>query len=103
MTKTLTTVWTTAALGNIAEIERSAVSPESIQSGTTYVGLENITSDGGFVNVGTVANGDLASTKFKFTDAHILFGSAISLKDCTPEFCWSMQHRHIADSAGAKS
>lgn len=74
MTKPITTAWTTATLGDIAEIERSAVSPESITSGTTYVGLENITSDGGFVNIGTVVNGELASTKFKFTDAHILYG-----------------------------
>lgn len=66
--------WTTATLAEIAEIERSAVSPENIQSGTTYVGLENITGDGGFVNVGTVANGELASTKFRFTPSHILYG-----------------------------
>lgn len=66
--------WTTALLVEVAEIERSAVSPENIESGTTYVGLENITSDGGFINVGKVTNGQLASTKFKFTPLHILYG-----------------------------
>ena len=42
--------------------------------GTTYVGLEHITSDGAFLNVQTVANGELASVKFRFTEKHILYG-----------------------------
>jgi type I restriction enzyme S subunit len=66
--------WTSLLLSEIAEIERTAVSPENIKSGTLYVGLENITSSGTFVGVSEVASGDLASTKFAFTDKHILYG-----------------------------
>ena len=61
-------------LGDVAEIDRSGVAPEQIQSGTIYVGLENITEDGSFVSVKPVSNGDLASTKFRFTGKHILYG-----------------------------
>lgn len=63
-----------ALLGEIVDIPRDAVSPENIQSGTTYVGLENITGDGAFSSVRTVESGDLASTKFLFTHRHILYG-----------------------------
>lgn len=66
--------WPCVPLDAIAEIERTAVSPENINSGTRYVGLENMTSSGQFVGVGEVANGDLASTKFAFTNEHILYG-----------------------------
>jgi type I restriction enzyme S subunit len=66
--------WPHIPLGELAEIERNAVSPENIKSGTKYVGLENMTSSGSFVGVAEVATGDLASTKFAFTDRHILYG-----------------------------
>jgi type I restriction enzyme S subunit len=61
-------------LGEIVEIPRDAVAPEAIESGTTYVGLENIKGDGRFSSVRTVEAGDLASTKFLFTSRHILYG-----------------------------
>jgi type I restriction enzyme S subunit len=67
-------LWPHIPLGELAEIERNAVSPENIKSGTKYVGLENMTSSGSFVGVAEVATGDLASTKFAFTDRHILYG-----------------------------
>lgn len=61
-------------LGDVATIERRGISPDEISDGTTYVGLENIISGGEFNAVGPVSNGDLASTKFKFEDTHILYG-----------------------------
>ena len=61
-------------LGDLAAIERNTIAPSAIQSGTTYVGLENIESDGGFKGVKPVDSGDLASSKFRFTNEHILFG-----------------------------
>ncbi len=81
--------WLTTPLCNIAEIERTAVLPENIKSGTSYVGLENITSSGKFVGVGEVANGDLASTKFAFTNKHILYGKLrpYLAKIARPDFC----------------
>lgn len=66
--------WTEKRLDEIAEIEREIVSPEAIQAGTKYVGLEHIDGAGDFVGVRTVANGDLASAKFRFTRQHVLFG-----------------------------
>jgi type I restriction enzyme S subunit len=68
------TEWPRRPLGEIATIERSIVTPENIQSGTTYVGLENIDSSGEFIGVREVVNGELASAKFRFTSSHILYG-----------------------------
>ena len=64
----------TVALAEIAEIERKSVAPSDIDEGETYVGLEHITSDGGFINVDTVAKGELQSSKFRFNSSHILYG-----------------------------
>ena len=66
--------WKTVKLADVAEIERSVVAPSQIASGTTYVGLEHIDGGGSFVNVGTVQAGELASAKFHFDSAHILYG-----------------------------
>jgi type I restriction enzyme S subunit len=75
MTTTLAEMkWKTKPLGEIATIERNAIAPESIPSGTKYVGLENITSEGQFIGVSEVKNGEIASTKFQFTNKHILYG-----------------------------
>ncbi len=66
--------WKTVALGDVATIERSAVQPEQIQTGTTYVGLEHIESGGAFLGPKPVDAGVLASSKFQFTEHHILYG-----------------------------
>jgi type I restriction enzyme S subunit len=63
-----------AALGDVADIDRVGVDPSSIKAGTLFVGLENITGDGTFKDVKPVEAGGLASTKFKFSPAHILYG-----------------------------
>ena len=66
--------WATAALGDVAAIERVGVDPKLIADGSLYVGLENIRTGGGLVDVVPVGRGDLASTKFRFARAHVLFG-----------------------------
>jgi type I restriction enzyme S subunit len=65
--------WDTVALGEIATLERTVVQPQEIKSGTTYVGLEHIDSNGKFINIGTVESGDLASAKFAFDSSHLLY------------------------------
>lgn len=66
--------WRTVILGDVATIERSSLQPHEIESGTTYVGLEHIESGGAFLDPKPVEKGSLASSKFKFTDRHILYG-----------------------------
>ncbi|SCG15046.1 type I restriction enzyme, S subunit [Micromonospora echinofusca] len=66
--------WKQVALGEVATIARKTVEPKDISDDTTYVGLENIARGGTFVNVGTVGEAALASTKFRFTSEQILFG-----------------------------
>jgi type I restriction enzyme S subunit len=66
--------WPNRPLGDVITIDRVSVQPEEIRSGTLYVGLENIMSDGVFDAVQTVENGDLASSKFSFNEQHVLFG-----------------------------
>ena len=64
----------TVRLGSIAEIVREGVDPNRISTGTKYVELENIRSDGWISEAARVDAGDLASAKFAFTAQHILFG-----------------------------
>ncbi len=66
--------WQKVPLNKVAEIERDSINPSAITNGTTYVGLENIETGGLFVNVRKVTKGELASSKFAFTDKHILYG-----------------------------
>ncbi|MFN0300795.1 MAG: restriction endonuclease subunit S [Burkholderiales bacterium] len=61
-------------LNAVAVIERDIVDPTAIESGTLYVGLENIESGGRFVGVRPVDAGELASSKFAFTPQHLLYG-----------------------------
>ena len=67
-------IWPSAALGEVATIVRDGVEPSRIHDGTLYVGLENIRSGGDLVDVAPVARGDLASTKFRFTQRQVLYG-----------------------------
>jgi type I restriction enzyme S subunit len=68
------TGWRTTTLGQAVTIERTPVLPQDIATGTTYVGLEHIERGGSFANVGTVEADELASTKFRFTAKHLLYG-----------------------------
>lgn len=75
-------------LDKVAKIQRNSIKPEEIQDGTIYVGLEHINNDGELDNVGTVENGDLSSSKYKFTENHILYGKLRPYlkKIATPSF-----------------
>ena len=61
-------------LSDVAVIEREIVDSTAIETGTLYVGLENIESGGRFVGVRPVDAGELASSKFAFTPQHLLYG-----------------------------
>ena len=66
--------WKTVALDEVATIERSAIQPKSIAQGTAYLGLEHIESGGKILGAKPVDEGELASSKFKFTASHVLYG-----------------------------
>jgi type I restriction enzyme, S subunit len=66
--------WQKLSLCKVAEIDRDIVNPSEITEDTTYIGLENIETGGLFVNVRKVKKGELASSKFAFTEKHILYG-----------------------------
>lgn len=66
--------WKTVALDAVATIERSAIQPEAISQGTAYLGLEHIESGGEILGAKPVDEGELASSKFKFTERHLLYG-----------------------------
>ncbi|MDY6811781.1 MAG: restriction endonuclease subunit S, partial [Actinomycetota bacterium] len=66
--------WPTSLLREVARVERRAVAPEEIREGPIYVGLDNMQTGGGFVNANPVASGQLASTKFLFSEEHVLYG-----------------------------
>ncbi|NJM81220.1 MAG: hypothetical protein HC844_00900 [Tabrizicola sp.] len=80
--------WPVVALGEVAEIEREGIAADLIPNGTDYLGLEHIESGGIILGKETVANGDLASTKFTFTSDHLLYGKLrpYLAKIALPEF-----------------
>lgn len=61
-------------LGTVASVERKSVKPDEIGSHLSYVGLENITADGTFVEVAPAGEADIKSNKFAFSSGHILYG-----------------------------
>ena len=80
--------WKIAALRDVATIERSSIQPEQIESGTYYVGLEHIESGGALLDPKPVDAGVLASSKFQFTERHLLYGKLrpYLAKIACPEF-----------------
>jgi len=66
--------WKTFSLAEVASIERIAIQPEDIAKGTAYLGLEHIESGGAILGAKAVDEGELASSKFKFTERHLLYG-----------------------------
>lgn len=61
-------------LGEVATIERSGVNPKELDPQTRYLGLEHIERGGRIIGHATVGEAGLASTKFRFTTDHVLFG-----------------------------
>ena len=80
--------WKIAKLIEVANIERAGVQPEQIKDGTIYVGLEHIETGGRFIGLKPVDNGELASSKFRFNEQHILYGKLrpYLAKIACPEF-----------------
>jgi type I restriction enzyme, S subunit len=68
------TTWQTVELEQVARIDRSSIKPEAIEPGTTYLGLEHIEHGGEITDSQTVQNGELKSSKFRFSPAHLLYG-----------------------------
>lgn len=64
----------TVPLGEVATIERRGVDPGSLPPDTTYLGLEHIERGGRIIGRSTVAVAELASTKFRFSPHHVLYG-----------------------------
>ena len=62
------------ALKEVASIERSSIQPSDISQGTPYLGLEHIESGGRILHPKLVEKGELASSKFRFSGQHILYG-----------------------------
>ncbi len=60
-------------LGEVAAIDRESIIPSGIRTGTKYLGLENVYSDGTSIPV-DVEEGELLSNKFVFGPNHLLYG-----------------------------
>ncbi|TXI77514.1 MAG: restriction endonuclease subunit S [Flavobacteriales bacterium] len=60
-------------LGEVAAIDRESIIPSEIRTGTKYLGLENVYSDGTALPV-DVEQGELLSNKFVFGPNHLLYG-----------------------------
>jgi type I restriction enzyme, S subunit len=80
--------WKSVALGDVAIIERSTIQPNEIKPGTLYVGLEHIVNGGTFEHVRPVDAGELGSSKFRFSERHLLYGKLrpYLAKIACPEF-----------------
>lgn len=61
-------------LGEIATFERTGVDPAGLPAETIYIGLEHIERGGRILGHETVGSAAPASTKFRFTPHHVLFG-----------------------------
>lgn len=64
----------TVELGAVATIERKGVDPSSVGPETLYLGLEHIERGGRIIGRDTVGGAELTSTKFAFSEHHVLFG-----------------------------
>lgn len=64
----------TVALGSVATIDRQGVDPSSLDPTTPYLGLEHIERGGRIIGHDTVAGAALVSTKFRFSQKHVLYG-----------------------------
>ena len=73
-TPSVSTEWPKVRLDSVATIERKAIVPDDIGGTVFYVGLENITGDGDFRGVSSARAASIKSSKFTFTEQHILYG-----------------------------
>lgn len=61
-------------LSEVMEVERSGIDPSAMKPNCEYIGLDAMDSEGGITRGTTVASAQVKSTKFHFTNSHILFG-----------------------------
>ena len=66
--------WTTRDLDSIATLDRQSIHPSEVEAATPYLGLEHVDGDGGIYCNQTVGSASLKSSKFQFSDRHVLFG-----------------------------
>ncbi|MBF0186297.1 MAG: restriction endonuclease subunit S [Magnetococcales bacterium] len=66
--------WKQKPLKGVAEIERQGIQPDHISPDAYYVGLEHVDGEGNFIAVQDAQSAELKSTKFAFSDKHILYG-----------------------------
>lgn len=67
--------WKITTISKIANIEKKQIKSENITAGTKYVGLEHIESNTGkIVKIISLNENDLKSSKFRFTNKHVLYG-----------------------------
>src|ERR1700730_15529746 len=66
--------WVTVKLAEIETIERDQINPATLEGGVAYLGLEDIEAGGRIIQARQVERGDLASSKFRFSREHILYG-----------------------------
>jgi len=81
--------WPTVRLDEVAKIDRKGIDPSAIQAGTKYLGLEHIASGGEILDAEKVIGGQLASSKFRFCESHVLYGKLrpYLAKIALPNFC----------------
>lgn len=61
-------------LSSVMTVDRNGVDPSDINPSCDYVGLESINSEGRIERGATAGEAEIRSTKFRFTQRHILFG-----------------------------
>ena len=67
--------WPTKSFNEMLKVDRIAIQPNEIDDGEIYLGLDNIEKETGIiVNPIPYKKEFLSSTKFKFTNKHILYG-----------------------------
>ena len=66
--------WPTDALESIAILDRRSIHPSEVGPATPYLGLEHLGGDGAVNGIQTVGPAGLKSSKFQFSDRHVLFG-----------------------------
>ena len=61
-------------LSEVAALERRSLAPNDIKHGARYLGLEHIQSGGEILASVDVEANELKSSKFRFSDEHVLYG-----------------------------
>jgi type I restriction enzyme S subunit len=66
--------WPLVTLNSVAALERDGETPSALSPETRYVGLEHVDGDGAIAIIATVGTAEPKSTKFRFSEDHILYG-----------------------------